>query len=160
MIVGSKIATATFEPQTEGEVLLRTHALSGRIAQDVTLELHRGEVLGLTGLMGMGHEEVPYLIFGAEPATGELELDGERMPISEMSPRRAIGAGVALLPGDRQRASGAGTLSVQRERHPAHRSTGSSAAASCVPSASAPVCSSSCAPTTCAPPRRRASSRR
>jgi ribose transport system ATP-binding protein len=112
MIVGSKLATATFAPRSDGEVLLRTHAVSGRIAQDVTLALHRGEVLGLTGLMGMGHEEVPYLLFGAEPATGELELDGERMPVSEMSPRRAMRSGVALLPGDRQGASGAGTLSV------------------------------------------------
>jgi ribose transport system ATP-binding protein len=112
MIVGSTLATATIAPRSDGEVLLRTHALSGRIAQDVTLQLHRGEVLGLTGLMGMGHEEVPYLLFGATPATGDLELDGERMPVSEISPRRAMAAGVALLPGDRQGASGAGTLSV------------------------------------------------
>jgi ribose transport system ATP-binding protein len=112
MIVGSAVETATFAPRQEGEVLLRTHGLSGRVAQDVTLQLHRGEVLGLTGLMGMGHEEVPYLLFGANPATGDLELEGERMPVGEMSPRRAIAAGVALLPGDRQRASGAGSLSV------------------------------------------------
>jgi ribose transport system ATP-binding protein len=113
MIVGSKLTTATFDPQSEGEVMLRTRAISGRVAQDVTLELHRGEVLGLTGLMGMGHEEVPYLLFGAEPASGELELNGQRAPVSEMSPRKAIGSGVALLPGDRQGASGAGTLSVK-----------------------------------------------
>jgi ribose transport system ATP-binding protein len=113
MIVGSKITTATFDPRSEGEVMLRTHAVSGRVAQDVTLELRRGEVLGLTGLMGMGHEEVPYLLFGAEPATGELELEGTKMPVTEMSPRRAIGSGVALLPGDRQGASGAGNLSVK-----------------------------------------------
>ena len=112
MIVGSSLETATFAPRSDGEVLLRTHGLSGRTAQDVTLRLHRGEVLGLTGLMGMGHEEVPYMVFGANPATGDLELDGERMAISEMSPRRAIAAGMALLPGDRQRASGAGSLSV------------------------------------------------
>ncbi|MGH2856468.1 MAG: sugar ABC transporter ATP-binding protein [Solirubrobacteraceae bacterium] len=112
MIVGSKIATATFAPRSEGEVLLRANSVSGRVAQDVSFELHRGEVLGLTGLMGMGHEEVPYLIFGAEPATGELNLAGEQLPMRKMSPRRAIASGVALLPGDRQRASGAGSLSV------------------------------------------------
>ena len=111
--MGSKLATATFHPKSEGEVKLRTHAITGRVAQDVTLELHRGEVLGLTGLMGMGHEEVPYLLFGAEPATGELELEGRQMPITEMTPRKAISAGVALLPGDRQGASGAGNLSVK-----------------------------------------------
>ena len=113
MIVGSKITTGTFHPKSEGEVLLRTHGVSGRTAQDVTLDLHRGEVLGLTGLMGMGHEEVPYLLFGSEPATGEIELENERMPVTEMSPRRAIGSGMALLPGDRQGASGAGSLSVK-----------------------------------------------
>jgi len=113
MIVGSQITTATFDPKSEGEVMLRTRAVSGRTAQDVTLELHRGEVLGLTGLMGMGHEEVPYLLFGAEPATGELELEGTPMPVTEMSPRRAMSSGVALLPGDRQGASGAGNLSVK-----------------------------------------------
>jgi ribose transport system ATP-binding protein len=69
-------------------------------------------VLGLTGLMGRGHEELPYLLFGAQAATGELELDGERIAIGEMDPRRAMGAGLALLPGDRQRASGAQSLSV------------------------------------------------
>ncbi len=113
MIVGSKLAAATFAPRTEGGVRLRARSISGQVAQDVTLELRSGEVLGLTGLMGMGHEEVPYLIFGSEPASGELELDGESIPITEMSPSRAIRAGVALLPGDRQRASGAGSLSVR-----------------------------------------------
>ncbi|HZE05276.1 MAG TPA: sugar ABC transporter ATP-binding protein [Solirubrobacteraceae bacterium] len=112
MIVGSKVATATFSSRREGEVMLQTRAVSGRVAQDVTLQLHRGEVLGLTGLMGMGHEEVPYLLFGAEPATGELVLGTEQMAVGEMSPRRAMAAGVALLPGDRQGASGAGSLSV------------------------------------------------
>jgi len=112
LIVGSKIAAATFAARSEGEVRLHARALSGRVVHDVTLQLHRGEVLGLTGLMGMGHEEVPYLLFGAAPATGELELGGQPMPVGEMSPRRAINAGVALLPGDRQGASGAGTLSV------------------------------------------------
>ncbi|HEX8977552.1 MAG TPA: sugar ABC transporter ATP-binding protein [Solirubrobacteraceae bacterium] len=113
MIVGSKLATGSFAPRSEGEVVLRARALSGSVAHDVELQLHRGEVLGLTGLMGMGHEEVPYLLFGAAPAAGELELNGERMAVGQISPRRAMAAGVALLPGDRQGASGAGSLSVK-----------------------------------------------
>jgi ribose transport system ATP-binding protein len=112
MIVGDDITTRTFHPRSDGEVLLRTHAVSGAVAEEVSFELRRGEVLGLTGLMGMGHEELPYLLFGAQAATGELELDGERIAIGEMDPRRAMGAGLALLPGDRQRASGAQSLSV------------------------------------------------
>jgi ribose transport system ATP-binding protein len=113
MIVGSKLSTQTFTPRRRSEVLLRARAVSGRVVRDVTLDLHRGEVLGLTGLMGMGHEEVPYLLFGAQPATGEVELNGTTLPVKDMSPRTAMGAGVALLPGDRQGASGAGSLSVR-----------------------------------------------
>ncbi|MGH2860582.1 MAG: sugar ABC transporter ATP-binding protein [Solirubrobacteraceae bacterium] len=112
MIVGEKLEMASFRARSAGDVVLQAIKLSGKVAHDVTLDLHRGEVLGLTGLMGMGHEEVPYLLFGASAATGELEFGGRRIAAGEMSPRRAMGAGMVLLPGDRQGASGAGNLSV------------------------------------------------
>jgi ribose transport system ATP-binding protein len=63
--------------------------------------------------MGMGHEEVPYVLFGAAAGSGEVALDEGEVPVGEMTPRRAMGAGMALLPGDRQGASGAGNLSVK-----------------------------------------------
>jgi ribose transport system ATP-binding protein len=113
MIVGSKVAQTTFPTPDRGEVSLETRGLTGDVAQDVSFALHHGEVLGLTGLMGMGHEEVPYLLFGAQAGTGEVVMDDSRVPLAEMSPRRAMSAGVALLPGDRQGASGAGGLSVK-----------------------------------------------
>jgi ribose transport system ATP-binding protein len=113
MIVGQGITPATFSSAPEGEVCLAARSLRGQTATDVSFELRRGEVLGLTGLMGMGHEEVPYLLFGAAPGTGEIALDEGEAPVVEMSPRRAMRAGMALLPGDRQGASGAGNLSVK-----------------------------------------------
>ena len=114
MIVGSGIAPATYSPAAEGDVCLAARSLRGQTASDVSFELRRGEVLGLTGLMGMGHEEVPYVLFGAAPGgSGDLELDGDAIPVSEMTPRLAMEAGMALLPGDRQGASGAGNLSVK-----------------------------------------------
>ena len=114
MIVGSNIAPATYSPADEGDVCLAARSLRGQTASDVSFELRRGEVLGLTGLMGMGHEEVPYVLFGAAPGgSGDLELDGDAIPVSEMTPRLAMEAGMALLPGDRQGASGAGNLSVK-----------------------------------------------
>jgi ribose transport system ATP-binding protein len=112
MIVGEDITTRTYRPRSDGEAILRTSAVSGEVATEVSFELRRGEVLGLTGLMGMGHEELPYLLFGAQDGAGEIELDGERIPLGELTPRRAMAAGVALLPGDRQRTSGAQSLSV------------------------------------------------
>lgn len=113
MIVGSNITPAIFSPAAEGDVCLAARSLRGQTASDVSFELRRGEVLGLTGLMGMGHEEVPYVLFGAAPGGGDLEIDGEAVPVSDMTPRMAMGAGMALLPGDRQGASGAGNLSVK-----------------------------------------------
>ena len=119
MIVGSKITTATFDPQSEGEILLRTHAVSGRVAQDVTLELHRGEVLGLTGLMGMGHEEVPYLLFGAEPGNGRARTrrraDGGERHVAAPGDRRRRGAAARRSPGRERRRVPVG----DRERDPA-----------------------------------------
>ncbi len=113
MIVGSKVAAATYPATHTGDVCLQARALRGRVAADVSFDLHRGEVLGLTGLMGMGHEEVPYLLFGAAPGTGELVIEENQLPVTDISPRHAMSTGMALLPGDRQGASGAGSLSVK-----------------------------------------------
>jgi ribose transport system ATP-binding protein len=113
MIVGRGITAAEYSSSPQGEVRLAAGSLSGHTATDVSFELRRGEILGLTGLMGMGHEEVPYLLFGAEPGTGDVVIEGRTVPVAEMSPRTAMNAGVALLPGDRQGASGAGALTVK-----------------------------------------------
>lgn len=78
-----------------------------------SLDLHEGEIVGLTGLIGSGYERVPYLIFGANPAiSGTLTLDGVEHDLPRMTPQSAVRKGIALLPADRQRASGVGGLSV------------------------------------------------
>lgn len=78
------------------------------------LSIGRGEILGLTGLIGSGYEEVPYLLFGARRAKGgHLRLDGgAEQPLVAMTPARALEQGLALLPGDRNRAGGIGSLPV------------------------------------------------
>ncbi|HVX81797.1 MAG TPA: sugar ABC transporter ATP-binding protein [Devosiaceae bacterium] len=88
-----------------GRPMLVARGLTGEMVRGLDLELAEGEILGLTGLMGMGHDEVPYLTFGATPARGgEVVVDGTR--VSNLSPRTAIAAGMAFLPADRQRQSG------------------------------------------------------
>jgi ribose transport system ATP-binding protein len=75
--------------------------------------VHEGEVVGLTGLLGSGFEEIPYYVFGARPAAaGRLEVDGKVYDLRAMSPSRALQAGVALLPADRQRDGSVGSLSL------------------------------------------------
>lgn len=92
-------------PGASPQVVLSAHGLCRHPVKDASFELRRGEVLGLTGLVGMGHDEVLDLLYGARtPARGEIEIDGERYP--SMTPRRALELGLGLLPANRQRDSG------------------------------------------------------
>ena len=83
---------------TRGEVLLEARGLSGvHKPHDVSFALHRGEVLGLAGLLGSGRSSLARVIAGIEPAkSGELRIRGEAVSIR--SPADAIEAGVALVP--------------------------------------------------------------
>ena len=73
----------------------------GRKVREVSFRIRRGEVLGLTGLVGAGRTEVARCLFGADRAdSGAIELDGR--PLSIHHPREAIRAGVALLTEDRK----------------------------------------------------------
>jgi ribose transport system ATP-binding protein len=88
-----------------GEPVLRVDGLTGEVARDVSLTLRRGEILGLTGLVGAGHDELPYLVYGARrPAAGVVAVDGR--VVEDASPRRAAERGLALLPADRQGQAG------------------------------------------------------
>lgn len=80
--------------------------LTGGTVQGFSCDVSKGEILGLTGLLGMGHEDVPYLMFGAAEGTGSITIDGKTFPVEDLTPRRAIEAGVALLPGDRKTQGG------------------------------------------------------
>lgn len=89
----------------EGEHALAVRGLSGAIATDLNFSVRRSEIVGMTGLVGMGHDEVPYLIFGSRNrSTGEIALSGRT--VQRPTPASMRAAGVALLPADRQRSSG------------------------------------------------------
>ena len=63
--------------------------------------MRRGEIVGLTGLVGAGRTETARLIFGADQLEkGEIELDGVSLHLK--SPREAIAAGICLLTEDRK----------------------------------------------------------
>jgi ribose transport system ATP-binding protein len=96
------------EPRPVTEQALEVSSLDGRVVGDVSFELRRGEIVGITGLVGMGWEEVPYLLFGAERSSaGTVSIGGAPpIPASSLSPGRAVSKGLALLPADRRRDSG------------------------------------------------------
>jgi ribose transport system ATP-binding protein len=84
---------------------LEIEGLSGRVARDVSLTLAQGEIVGVTGLVGAGHDEVPYLVYGAERMrSGAIRVDGREL--RDPTPARSKKAGLALLPADRQHKSG------------------------------------------------------
>jgi len=72
------------------------------LVNDINFSVHRGEVLGLFGLMGAGRTELFETIFGLHPksSTGRRFLDGAQLRVS--SPLDAIEAGLALVPEDRK----------------------------------------------------------
>jgi ribose transport system ATP-binding protein len=77
-----------------------------------SLEATHGEVVGLTGLLGTGYEEVPYALFGATPASGHISVDGQVIDLHGFTPRAAIRAGLALLPAQRLEDGAVGEASV------------------------------------------------
>jgi len=82
--------------------LLRAEKLSsGRRLKDVTVEVERGEIVGMAGLLGSGRTETARAIFGADQVeSGKVELEGATLKLR--TPGDAIEAGVALLPEDRK----------------------------------------------------------
>jgi ABC-type sugar transport system ATPase subunit len=73
----------------------------GQEVRNVSFEIRRGEVLGLTGLVGAGRTETARLIFGADrPEAGTISLDGK--PLHIRGPRDAIRSGIVLLTEDRK----------------------------------------------------------
>ena len=69
--------------------------------RDISLTVHRGEILGLAGLVGAGRTELARAVFGADGFdSGEILVDGT--PISPRSPKDAIEAGIGLVPEDRK----------------------------------------------------------
>ena len=93
----------TRESATLGEALLETRDLSGeQKPREVNITLHRGEVVGVAGLLGSGRSSLARLICGIQPiVTGEIRIKGA--PVAIATPRDAIDAGIALVPEDRAR---------------------------------------------------------
>jgi ribose transport system ATP-binding protein len=87
----------------KNEVVLEVkHLNRGRVVQDVSFELHKGEILGFAGLLGAGRTETMRLIFGADPMdSGEVIVKGQKVTIKQ--PKDAVRHGIGYLSEDRKR---------------------------------------------------------
>ena len=88
-------------PRSMAPVHLKVSGLrDGRRLKDVNLEVRRGEVFGIAGLLGSGRTEILRSIVGLHPAaTLELEIHGK--PVHQRTPRILRSLGVGLMPEDR-----------------------------------------------------------
>lgn len=84
-----------------GDVLLEVKDVSSDFVRPVSFTLHRGEILGFSGLVGAGRTELMRAIIGADRMkSGEVLLEGK--PIRSRSPYEAMKNGIVLVPEDRK----------------------------------------------------------
>ena len=86
-----------------GEVALEVNRLcTDALLKDISFQVHKGEILGLAGLVGAGRTETARAIFGADSkSSGEIRIHGKTVQIH--SPKDAIKDGIALIPEDRKK---------------------------------------------------------
>ena len=106
MMVGRVIyedpKTHSMVPADAPVVLKVEHLNAGKMVQDVSFELRKGEILGFSGLMGAGRTETARALFGADPKTGgDIYINGKKVTIN--SPEDAVKNGIGYLSEDRKR---------------------------------------------------------
>ena len=111
--IGSIYAASAAPPEQRGAPILSVRGLSAPpLVRDVSFDLHRGEILGLGGLVGAGRSETVETLFGLRPrAGGEVRLEGR--PFAPRAPAQAIRAGIGFVAEDRRRQSIVPDLSVR-----------------------------------------------
>ena len=131
-MVGRELANAEHKGFARDEIVLEVAGLTrgsagaeardfagvthGTVVRDVSFQLRKGEVLGISGLVGAGRTELLRLIAGVDrPDAGEIRVEGRSLGLG--SPRAAIAAGLGLLPEERKREGIVARRSV-RSTHP------------------------------------------
>lgn len=97
--VGDMYSIKHFEPK---EKVLEVSGLTKQgVFKDISLDVRRGEILGMFGLVGSGRTEIMRAIFGADPYdSGEVIILGKH--VHNKTPKKGIESGIALLPEDRK----------------------------------------------------------
>ncbi len=103
LMVGRKVTNLFPKSEVErGDVVFEVKGLSGKGFNDINFKVHKGEILGISGLVGSGRSETMRGIFGLDPLTsGQIYLEGEEITIK--SPRAAIAKGICMVNEDRKK---------------------------------------------------------
>ena len=101
-MTGREVAYQKYERREGAEdKLLEVRNLSKKgNYEDISLDVRKGDILGLTGLLGAGRTELALSIFGMnKPDSGEILMNGKKVTIN--SPEAAIDLGIGLVPEER-----------------------------------------------------------
>ncbi|MFN8220038.1 MAG: sugar ABC transporter ATP-binding protein [Fimbriimonadales bacterium] len=101
LMVGRELAEEHFAAGIPGEPILTVKDLSGPGFAEVSLEVRKGEIVGLAGLVGAGRTELARALFGiTTPSSGQVFFEGK--PVAARSPEQAMRLGIGLVPEDRR----------------------------------------------------------
>lgn len=116
-IVGRELARELVQSRAveskidEGQPIFEvSHFHTGGV-RDVSFAIHRGEIVGMYGVVGSGCSALVEGLFAARPWVGSLRIDGR--PFAPRTPTDARGMGVALVPADHRRRGVVGHLSIK-----------------------------------------------
>lgn len=102
LMLGRELRRRSKRPNTAprpAQPAVEIRGLCGRLVTDASVSVAAGEVVGLTGLLGSGFEELPYLVAGARPASaGTVSVAGRAFDLRSASVRELLNAGIALVP--------------------------------------------------------------
>ncbi len=102
MMVGRGVNFDLYKERKIGEEVLKAENITNVKLKDVSLNVHKGEILGIYGLVGSGRTTLSRVLFGAEKIDkGKIIFHGKELHLK--SPRMAIHEGVGLAPEDRRR---------------------------------------------------------
>ncbi|XBS70254.1 xylose ABC transporter ATP-binding protein [Acerihabitans sp. KWT182] len=112
MMVGRELTELyPHEPHTVGEEILRVEGLTAwhpvnqhiRRVDNASFSLHKGEILGVAGLVGSGRTELAQCLFGCYPGRWEGRITLHGKPVRFNNCRQAMGHGIAMVPEDRKK---------------------------------------------------------
>lgn len=98
------------EPHDIKGTILRTKNITARMpganrpqVDNASFELKQGEILGIAGLVGSGRTEMMQCLFGSYPGEVTIQIELEGQSVTIQNSRKALDAGIAMVPEDRKR---------------------------------------------------------
>jgi len=107
-IIGHPLSVTSHEVSRARNLAIGTASIAvsnvtGEYVHGVSFEIEEGEILGISGLLGSGFSDLPYLLFGAKQArTGVIRLGKVSYSLTEITPSIAVENGMVLIPVDRR----------------------------------------------------------